>query len=116
MNEESNTQFSTDEEIEYVEDELGIKLPNEYKMFLKLGGLTDPAINLQMATPSELLASRDYVREKKCLPFASNTFGDLYCLQMKNSAECPVIVWQRESNSFRRECSSFTIWLSNYMR
>ena len=115
MNEDSNIQFPTDEEIEYVEDALGIKLPIEYKMFLKLGGLTDPAIHLQMATPSELLASRDYVREQKCLPFASNTFGDMYCLHMKKGAECSVIFWHRESNSFRRECSSFAIWLSNYM-
>jgi len=51
MNKNGIAQYPTDDEFEYVEDALGIKLPIEYKMFLKLGGLTDPSINLQMATP-----------------------------------------------------------------
>jgi len=38
MNGGADAQYPTDDEIEYVEDTLGIKLPIEYKMFLKLGG------------------------------------------------------------------------------
>ena len=111
-----NLESPTDEQLAYVEDSLGITLPIEYKMFLKIGGGQDLSISLEVAGVEELLEARDYVKEHKCLPFASNTYGDLYCLYMKNKIEYPVIVWHLASQTFRKESNSFASWLSTYLR
>lgn len=98
-------------EISKVEELLGMKLPEEYKIFVRLGGLNDLLFSCEIAKPEELIAAKAYIQDKGCMPFASNDYGDLFCWEIVNDKIWPVIFWNHETNKFNYSCDSFISWL-----
>ncbi len=105
-----------DDEMRYVESKLGLELPLAYKAFVKYGGLQDENVIHQVASPIELLDAKDYIVEKKCMPFATTMTGDLYCWQITPGIEWPVIFWLQGASTFRKDSENFSIWLSSSIR
>jgi hypothetical protein len=102
----------SEEEIEQAEKWLCSVLPEQYKVFLRLGGLNDLRFNHNILALREIGGNRRHLPSPGFLPFASNGCGDLFCWKERAGDDPTVFYWEHESGEFSECASSFSEWLA----
>lgn len=118
----SSTKKSSLKDIEKIEKEFNISLPEEYKNQIldlldvdysgsyvsvpKLGKVTYRE-NLSLNKKSKYSIYDIYgaaITDARYFPFAETEFGDFYCIDLKNDK---IVLWQHETEKAVKICDSF---------
>ncbi|WP_165973898.1 SMI1/KNR4 family protein [Paucimonas lemoignei] len=99
-------------DITNAESSLGRGLPEQYKVFLRLGGLNDLRFNHEILSPSEILHNRTYLPSLEYVPFASNGCGDLFCWKAGELDDPQVYLWEHDSGKLLDCGANFVAWLA----
>src|SRR6266511_1937201 len=101
----------TDGEVAGAETALRFRLPDSYREFLQLGGLSERRIHHSVLSPQEIVDAMKYLPDAEHIPFADNGCGDLYCWARVNEPEPVVLFADHESGQYKQDAVSFTVWL-----
>ncbi|MCP4325787.1 MAG: SMI1/KNR4 family protein [Alteromonadales bacterium] len=131
----SDSNFSIDQasvnEIESVENELGVKLPDSYCAFqLKLGDFDEGFLDIySVRSPQDgniNIAGITRMEQNECepkmpqhlIPFSDNGGGDSYCFDTSdpNKSECRVVFWDHTASEDQKPeivACDFLEWIEN---
>ena len=108
---EEGVAIPTDGEVAAAEAALRFRFPDSYREFLRLGGLAELRIHHRVLSPQEILDAMRYLPDAEHIPFADNGCGDLYCWPRVNQPEPDVFFADHESDQYKQDAVSFTVWL-----
>lgn len=105
----------TEREIHDIKAAMRFRIPESYREFVRLGGLSELRINHRVFSPSEILENRRNLPDQDHVPFADNGCGDFYCWPRRNAAE-PAILFadHEEGYGYRTAAANFTVWLEEH--
>ena len=119
----SSKKKSSLKDIEKIEKDLKIRLPEEYKTKIldlldvnysgfyisvpKLGKVTYRE-NLSLNKKNKYSIYNIYeitIKDTRYFPFAETEFGDFYCIDLKDNK---IVLWQHETDTIIKICESFS--------
>ncbi len=89
-----------------LERTLGIRLIDDHRQFLLLGGLDDLRFAQNLLSPDEVVCARTYV-SSDLVPFADDGTGDVFCWRQTDSHGHEILRWNHETGKSEEYCDSF---------